>query len=48
MAEHCANEVQNVYGISMPWSEKLKLGVLVLLIVMISIFIFLIAASSGA
>jgi hypothetical protein len=47
MAEHCAAEVTQVYGISMPWSEKIKVGVLVLLIVILVIFIFLIAASAG-
>jgi len=47
MAVHCADEVNEVYGLSMPMSEKIKLGILAGLCFGILIVIFLIAASSG-
>lgn len=47
MAKNCANEVEECYGLSMPTSEKIKLGILVGLCVAILVVIFLIAAASG-
>lgn len=47
MAKHCADEVEEVYGLSMPLSEKIKIGILVGLCVAILIVIFLIASASG-
>ena len=46
MAKHCAAEVQQVYGIDTPWSEKIKLGIFAGLIIVILIFTFLISAST--
>jgi hypothetical protein len=48
MAKHCATEVEEVYGLSMPTSEKIKLGLFVLIIIAIVIVIFMIASTSGS
>ncbi len=47
MAKHCAEEVNEVYGLSNPLTEKIKLGILVGLCIAILIVIFLIATSQG-
>ncbi len=47
MAIHCADEVEEVYGLSMPMSEKIKLGIFVVLCIAILIVIFLIASTTG-
>lgn len=47
VAKHCADEVEEVYGLSMPMSEKIKIGILVGLCIGILIVIFLIAMASG-
>lgn len=47
MAVHCADEVNEVYGLSMPMSEKIKLGIFAGLCIAILIVIFLIVASTG-
>lgn len=47
MAKHCADEVDDVYGLSMPVTEKIKIGILIFLCFAIMIVLFLIAAASG-
>lgn len=49
MAKHCANEVNEVYGMSMPMSHKIAIGLLVLFGFGILIVLFLIvtAATGG-
>ena len=50
MARHCATEVEEVYGMSTPWSEKVKLGIFAGIIVALLIVIFLLVttATGGA
>lgn len=48
MAKHCATEVEEVYGISMPLTEKIKLGIFVGLCILITVVIFLIVSASGS
>lgn len=47
MAKHCAEEVNEVYGLSMSTTEKIKIGILVGLCFGILVVLFLIAAASG-
>lgn len=47
MAKHCADEVEEVYGLSMSFTEKIKIGVLVGLCFGILIVIFMMAAAAG-
>lgn len=47
IALHCAEEVDEVYGMSLPLTEKIKLGIFVGLIIAILIVIFLIVSASG-
>lgn len=44
VALHCALEVQDVYGLSSPLTEKIKLGVFVAIIIVIVSLTFLIVA----
>jgi len=47
MANNCAAEVNDVFGMSIPTIEKIKIGVLVGLCIAIIVVIFLLAAASG-
>lgn len=47
VAKHCANEVNEVYGMSMPLSQKIAIGLLVGLCFGILIVLFLIVSASG-
>lgn len=47
IAKHCATEVEEVYGLSMPTLQKVKLGIFVGLCIALLIVIFLIVAASG-
>lgn len=47
MAKNCAEEVNDVYGLSLPTIEKVKLGVFVGLCVAILIVIFLMVFGAG-
>lgn len=47
MAKHCAAEVEEVYGLSVPLTEKIKLGIFIGLIVAILMVIFMMAMSAG-
>ena len=46
MAKHCTEEVNVVYGLSIPAAEKIKIGIFVGLCIAILIVIFLLAGSS--
>lgn len=47
MAIHCADEVEEVYGISMPTLNKIQIGIIVGCIIASLIVLFLIVASFG-
>lgn len=47
MAKHCAAEVEEVYGLSIPTSEKIKLGIFCVICVAIIVVVFMIAMSGG-
>ena len=48
VAKHCAEEVEEVFGLSTSTMQRIKIGVFVVLIIMIVIFTFLVVtASSG-
>lgn len=43
--KHCADEVEETYGLSMPTTEKIKWGIFITLIIAIIVTVFLIALS---